>query len=96
MLALQYYNLWQYTIRQTLKSEQNSYLTNLVPGNPGRKVERPTTSLVLSAFRSVQMIYIMTDDHKASVHLQGIEEHHLRLLKMMRLPTDIYRHPWEA
>ena len=96
MLALQYYNLWQYTIRQTLKKEQNSYLTNLVPGNPGRKVERPTTSLVLSAFRNVQMIYIMTDDHKASVHLQGIEEHHLRLLKMMRLPPDIYRHPWEA
>ena len=93
ILALQYYNLWQYALRQQLAQQEQDFLTNLVPGNPGRKVHRPTTSLILGAFKQVQIIYLSTAQGTPVAHLQGVQEHHLRLLRLLRLPQDIYQHP---
>lgn len=93
MLALQYSNLWQYTLRLELSQQQETYLTQVVPSNPGMKVHRPTTKLVLGAFKNIQAIYVELPDGQHFVHIQGFLEQHQRLLRLLRLPIDIYLHP---
>lgn len=93
MLALQYSNLWQYTLRQNLEKEQTPFLTHVVPGNPGMKVLNPTTKLVLNAFNNIQFIHVTLPDEKAFVQIQGILDVHLRILKLLKIPGDIYKHP---
>jgi len=93
MLALQYSNLWQYSLRQKLEEEPQPYLLNLVPGNPGMKVHRPTTKLVLAAFKNIQAIYVDLPGKQRFVQIQGLEQHHQRLLRLLKLPNDIYSHP---
>lgn len=93
MLALQYSNLWQYALRLELKQQQEPYLTQVVPGNPGMKVHLPTTRLTLAAFKKVQAIYVALLDGQRFVKIQGLEPHHQRLLRLLRLPADVYLHP---
>jgi transposase len=93
MLALQYSNLWQYTLRGELKQQQEPYLTKVVPGNPGMKVHQPTTKLVLKAFKKVQAIYVHLPEGQRYVQIQGLEPHHQRLLRLLKLPDDVYLHP---
>lgn len=93
MLALQYSNLWQYTLRQNLEQEQNPFLTNVTPGNPGMKVHRPTTKLILNAFKNVQFIHVTLPERPAFVQIQGLLDIHLRILKLLKLPSDVYLHP---
>lgn len=93
MLALQYTNLWQYTLRQQLAKEQEPYLQNLIPGNPGRKVDNPTTALVLRAFKDISLILINTPQ-KVSVLIQGLDQHHLRILRLLGQDENLYfTHP---
>lgn len=93
MLALQYSNLLQYTIRTELAQQQQAYVTNVVPGNPGRKVQQPTTALVLQAFKNICLIFVTLPDGTRFVQLQGLQDHHHRLLKLLRFTSDIYMHP---
>ncbi len=93
MLALQYSNLWQYTLRRELSQQQEPYLTKVVPGNPGMKVHLPTTKLALAAFKKVQAIYVHLPDGQRFVQIQGMEPHHQRLLRLLKLPADVYLHP---
>lgn len=93
MLALQYSNLWQYTLRRELNQQQEPYLTKVVPGNPGMKVHLPTTKLALAAFKKVQAIYVHLPDGQLFVQIQGLEPHHQRLLRLLKLPPDVYLHP---
>lgn len=93
MLALQYSNLLQYTIRTELAQQQQAYVTNVVPGNPGRKVQHPTTALVLQAFKNICLIFVTLPDGTRFVQLQGLQDHHHRLLNLLRFTSDIYMHP---
>ena len=93
MLALQYSNLWQHTLRQQLAKEQQPFLTHVVPGNPGRKVDRPTTALFLRAFKSITMIKV-TQKKKQFVLIQGLQEIHFRIIRLLGLNENLYfSHP---
>lgn len=93
MLALQYSNIWQHTLRQQLAQEKSSFLTQVVPGNPGMKVHNPTTKLVLSAFNNIQFIHIYLPNDNQVVQIQGLRDIHLRLMELLKLPIDLYKHP---
>jgi len=93
MLALQYSNLWQYTLRQQLAQKKEPFLTHVVPGNPGMKVYNPTTKMVLSTFNNIQFIHIRLANDIQVVQIQGILESHLKLLDLLKLPSDLYMHP---
>jgi transposase len=93
MLALQYYNLWQYSLRQELSQQSQPYLTHVIPGNPGTKVYRPTTTVLMAAFKNVQAIFIDLPDGMRIVKIQGITSHHLRWIQLLGLSSDTYLHP---
>lgn len=93
ILALQYSNLWQYALRLELASQPQPYLTKVVPGNPGMKVHRPTTKMVLAAFKDIHAIYVDLPDKAPIVQIQGLIPVHQLLLKLLKLPDDLYLHP---
>jgi transposase len=93
ILALQYSNLWQYILRLQLQQQEQPYLTEVVPGNPGMKVHRPTTKLVLSAFKNVQIIFVKLPDGQHFAQVQGLNNNLLRILRLFRLSDEIYLHP---
>jgi transposase len=93
MLALQYSNLWQFTLRQQLAQDQKPYLTQVVPGNPGMKVHNPTTKLILSAFSNIQFIHVYLPNDTSFVQIQGLQDIHWRLLDLLKIPRDLYKHP---
>lgn len=96
MLALQLSNLWQYRLRLNLAQQPQQYLTQVVPSNPGMKVYRPTTQLILRAFKDIQIIFIRlpNQSNTSQVHVQGLKENLLYLLHLLNLPDDIYDHPF--
>lgn len=93
ILALQYSNLWQYTLRSELSTQPQDYLTQVVPGNPGMKVHRPTTKMVLAAFKDIQAIYVHLPEQDPIVQIQGLKPVHHLLLKLLKLPDELYLHP---
>jgi transposase len=93
ILALQYSNLWQHNLRLQLRQQEQSYLTEVVPGNPGMKVHRPTTKLVLSAFKNVQIIFVDLPDGQHFAQVQGLHKNLLRILRLLGLSEEIYLHP---
>lgn len=93
MLALQYTNLWQYTLRQQLAQQKEPFITHVVPGNPGMKVYAPTTKLVLSAFKNIQFIHVNLPNDIQIVQIQGILDIHIRVFDLLKLPRDLYMHP---
>lgn len=93
ILALQYSNLWQYSLRLQLQQQAQPYLTKVVPGNPGMKVHRPTTKLVLSAFKNVQIIFVNLPGGQHFAQVQGLDKHLLQILRLFRLSDEIYLHP---
>lgn len=92
-LALQMSNLWQSTARKELAKEENPYLTNVVPGNPGMKVHRPTTQMLLKAFNGVILILVQLDNGSVIAKIQGWTETHVKILKLLSIREDAYLHP---
>jgi hypothetical protein len=39
--------------------EQKAALTDIVPGNKGRKVEKPTTEALLKRFKFISVVHIL-------------------------------------
>jgi transposase len=93
MLALQYSNLWQHTLRQQLAQKKEPFLTQVVPGNPGMKVHNPTTKMILSAFNNIHFIHLHLPNDIQVVQIQGMLDSHLKLLDLLKLPSDLYMHP---
>lgn len=93
ILALQYSNLWQYSLRLQVERQSQPYLTELVPGNPGKKVRRPTTKLVLSAFKYVQITFVSMPDGQRFAQVQGLKDHLLHIIRLFGLSDEIYLHP---
>lgn len=68
IVALKVANLTQHQLRNKLK-HRLKYLTNLVPGNPGRKVFNPTFSLLMRAFKSFEVVLIRSPQLQNQQHI---------------------------
>ena len=69
------------TTKQTLKE--------LYPGNPGRATDKPTTNMILRAFRNITLV-IMTMDNKTFVKISDLKPIQLKILKLLDIPPEIY------
>ena len=57
MLGIKVLGLLEYTIRKQIAAE-NITITQIFPGNPGRKTEKPTAEMVLRAFHNISLVII--------------------------------------
>ena len=93
-LALKYVTLIQHKIRAKM-AENKVSLKNLIPGNPGRKVERPTTELLLKAFRNIFLCIDQPHDERPIYQVSALNETQKQILELLDLPTNIYVHPFQ-
>lgn len=92
-LALQYVSVIQHQARTELKKQDKPYLTKIVPGNPNKKVYKPTTSAILKAFKPIHLVKVTSNNQVATFHTTGLEQHHLDILRLYGIDPGIYLHP---
>lgn len=89
ILALQFVCIIQHTARQTL-NESNEVLTDIVPGNKGRKVVKPTTEALLKRFKNISIVHINVDNLEPTALLTNFDPTHQIILNILRCPDDLY------
>jgi transposase len=87
-IALRVLVLMQFVVRRNLQ-KIGATLTGIYPGQPGRQTAKPTTEMVLSAFRGVTLTRIRIDGklHECLTPLNGVQK---RLLTLMEVPLESY------
>lgn len=88
-LALQFVTLIQHTVRRALE-EQKLQLSDLIPGNKNRKVDRPTTELMLRRFKGVTAIWVQIPQQALVASLKNMAPIHYQILKLLQCPEDLY------
>lgn len=91
-LASQYSNLFQHRIRENLAKEEKQYLTNIVPGNPGMKVYKPTTKALFQTFKQIKITIISLPGQPQVVQLIGFKDIHRTILKLLNIPEQMFLH----
>jgi transposase len=92
IVALKFSTAIQYQVRKTL-SNNDQYLTGLIPYNKGRKVYKPTTYRLLKAFENVQLHIVESKGRSPTYKVGALQEHQKTILKLLQLPLDVYLHP---
>jgi transposase len=89
ILALQFVSIIQHNARMTL-GEQKAALTDIVPGNKGRKVEKPTTEALLKRFKNISVVHIKIINQQPTAVLTNFDPIHKIILNILRCPDDLY------
>jgi len=87
-LALRVLTTAEHAVRQGLAAQQRT-LTGLYAGNPKRATARPTTELLLTAFRNLTLTVLVTPTtiHRSLPPLTPLQED---ILALLSLPADTY------
>lgn len=81
MVAMRLAVTIQQTVRQKL-ADQKSTISGVYPGNKGRKTNLPTSAMLLSAFKNIQIAVF----HDASAVLTPLSETQLKILELLGNP----------
>jgi transposase len=87
-IALRVLVLMQFVVRCTLR-QGGTTLTGIYPGQPGRQTAKPTTAMMLSAFRGVTLSRIKING-KLHEYLTPLKDVQQRILALRQLPLEIY------
>ncbi len=87
-LALRVLTTAEHAVRQGLAAQERT-LTGLYAGNPTRATARPTTELLLAAFRNLTLTVLATPSatHRSLTSLTPLQED---ILALLGLPADTY------
>lgn len=88
-LAMQFVAVIQHNVRQQLK-DLDQALDDLVPGNKNRKVQQPTTELMLRRFKGVAAVWVQIPDQPIWATVTNLEQIHYQILHLLRCPDDLY------
>jgi len=88
LLALKFVSLIEYQVRKELKATKQK-VKELYPGNPGRATDKPTTGLILSAFKNIHL-NIVSVENKIYVKVSELKPIQLKLLELLNIPPEIY------
>lgn len=89
VLALKFSTLIQHQARGNLEKTGQS-LKELYPGNPGRKTQKPTTNLILSAFRGIALVFMELPDGNSIVQMTPLKPTQLKILLLLGLSERTY------
>jgi transposase len=87
-IALRVLVLMPFVVRRTLQ-KAGATLTGIYPGQPGRQTAKPTTEMMLLAFRGVTLSRIKING-KLHEYLTPLNDVQKRLLALMEVPLEIY------
>lgn len=89
ILAMQIVSIIQHTARTELAKTEEA-ITDVVPGNKGKKVLRPTAELLLRRLKGIACACVILPDKTKVVQLLNFHPTHLKILKILRCPNDLY------
>jgi transposase len=87
-IALRVLVLMQCVVRRTLQ-QAGATLTGIYPGQPGRQTAKPTTEMLLLAFRGVTLSRIKING-KLHEYLTPLNNVQKRILALMEVPLESY------
>jgi transposase len=87
-IALRVLVLMQFVVRRNLQ-QADATLKGIYPGQPGRQTAKPTTEMMLQAFRGVTLSRIKIDG-KLHDYLTPLNDVQKRLLELMEVPPESY------
>lgn len=87
-IALRVLVLAQFVARKNLK-EQGQKLSGIYAGQPGRQTDRPTTEMILRAFRGVTLSRLRVNG-ETHWHLSPLSETQKRILKLLGLSSRTF------
>jgi len=89
LLALKYVSLIEMQVRKGLADTKQT-LKELYPGNPGRKTDKPTATMLLRAFEYITLV-IMPLGNQTIIKLTELKPSQLKILSLLNLSPQIYR-----
>lgn len=91
MLALQLSAIIEHQVRTSLqKHPEISELKGLYPGHKGRATKKPTTTMILSAFKNISVVFNPDLPLHQQVQVHGLKEIHLTLLQLAKVDLIYY------
>ena len=88
LLALKFVSLIEYQVRKELKATKQK-VKELYPGNPGRATDKPTTGLILGAFKNIHL-NVVSVENKIYIKVSELKPIQLKLLELLKIPPEIY------
>ena len=88
LFALKFVSTTQDQIRKQLQ-HTGQYLKELFPGNPGRKTDKPTTEMILAAFKDISLV-ILPVHHTFQVKVAKLKPIQLKILELLGFNQQLY------
>jgi transposase len=88
-IGLRVLTLVEFVARRALANRAEPPLQDLYPGNLERATARPTTELLLRAFKAITLI-VMTQGDLRIVHVTPLSDRQHRILRLLDLPADLF------
>lgn len=89
LLALKFSAILQHTVRTAL-ADQKETLNQVYPGNPTRKTAKPTTEMLLNAFKGIALVHFTHPDQTQTTHITPLTPIQKRILAYLNLSEDIF------
>jgi hypothetical protein len=92
MLALQFSAIIEHQVRSTLEEQPEiPDLKGLYPGHKGRATRKPTTTMILMAFRNLFVVYNPDQPQAQQIQIQGWQPKHQLLLQLANIDPYYYQ-----
>lgn len=88
LLALKYVSVIEYQVRNKLKATKQ-IVKELYAGNPGRATNKPTTNMLLRAFKNITLV-IVPIENKNFVKISDFKPIQLKILELLDISPEIY------
>jgi len=88
LFALKFVSTTQQQVRKQIEGT-GKYLKELFPGNPGRKTDRPTTEMILAAFKDISLVILPVED-SFQVKLAKLKPIQLKILQLLDFHQSLY------
>jgi transposase len=88
LLALKYVSVIEYQVRNKLKATKQ-IVKELYAGNPGRATNKPTTNMLLRAFKNITLV-IVPIENKKFVKISDFKPIQLKILELLNISPEIY------
>ena len=89
LFALKFVSTTQQQIRKQIQGT-GKYLKELFPGNPGRKTDKPTTEMILAAFKDISLVILPAED-SFQVKLAKMKPIQLKILELLGFQPTLYQ-----
>lgn len=87
-IGLRLLTLFEHCVRKCLADQQES-LAGLYAGNPKRATQRPTTEMMLQAFKYIDLSIVLIGDQR-HLHITELSAVQIKILRLLGWQTDLY------